>query len=232
MPGRSARRSWTTLRSVARHRLELDLLAGLERALGGAVGLALDRLAAALAVAGGVDRDALAVAAAAEGDPVAEQLDRVDRLPAAADQHARGPRPRCAPRSRPRARRRRPRRQVERVDDLVEHGLDPLDRVLGEKLLAHAPSLICASSLSRRGRGRCGRFFAFGLLGRRRLRHRHDPLHDHLLAEAPEVGGDPVERRGRPAGCRSPARTAAAARGRCSAGGRSSSAWSPSCRGT
>ena len=74
-----------------RHRLELDLLAGLERTLGGAVGLALEQLAAALAVAGGVDDHALAVDRAALGRAVADELDRVDRLAAAADQAARRP---------------------------------------------------------------------------------------------------------------------------------------------
>ena len=55
IPARSLRCWWTTRRSLGGHRLELDLLARLQRPLGGAVGLALDRLLAALAVAGGVD---------------------------------------------------------------------------------------------------------------------------------------------------------------------------------
>ena len=59
-----------------------------ERLLGGAVGAALERLAASLAVAGGVDDDPLALTQAAEGGLVAEQLQGVDRLPAFADQQA------------------------------------------------------------------------------------------------------------------------------------------------
>ena len=58
------------------------------RAFGGAVGLVLELLAPALAVAGGVDHDPLAVDRAALGGPVADELDRVDRLAAAADQAA------------------------------------------------------------------------------------------------------------------------------------------------
>ena len=48
----------------------------------------LERLAAPLAVAGGVDGDPLALALAAEGGAVAEQLQGVERLAAAADQDA------------------------------------------------------------------------------------------------------------------------------------------------
>ena len=59
-----------------------------ERLLGGAVGAGDQHLAAALAVAGGVDDDPLALAHAAEGGLVAEQLQRVDRLAALADQQA------------------------------------------------------------------------------------------------------------------------------------------------
>ena len=59
-----------------------------QRLLGGAVGAALERLAAALAVAGGVDDDPLALPQAAEGGLVAEQLQGVDRLAAFADQQA------------------------------------------------------------------------------------------------------------------------------------------------
>ena len=60
----------------------------LKRLLGGAVGAALEGLAAALAVAGGVDDDPFALAQAAEGGLVAEQLQGVDRLAAFADQEA------------------------------------------------------------------------------------------------------------------------------------------------
>ena len=87
-PVRSARWSWTTLRSVGRHRLELDLAAGLERPLGGAVGLVLELLAAPLAIARGVDDHALAVGRPALRRAVADELHGVDRLAAAADQPA------------------------------------------------------------------------------------------------------------------------------------------------
>ena len=55
--------------------------------LGGPVGPLLEQLAATLAIAGGVEGDALAIPHAAEGGLVAEQLQRVDRLPTPADQH-------------------------------------------------------------------------------------------------------------------------------------------------
>ena len=70
------------------HRLELDLLARLQRPLGGAIGLALDRLLASLPVAGGVHDHPLSLLEPAERGPVAEQLHRVDRLAAAPDQQA------------------------------------------------------------------------------------------------------------------------------------------------
>ena len=70
------------------HRLELDLLARLQRPLGGAIGLALDRFLAALPVAGGVHDHALSLLEPTECGPVAEQLHRVDRLAAAPDQQA------------------------------------------------------------------------------------------------------------------------------------------------
>jgi hypothetical protein len=70
------------------HLVELDRPVAAERLLGGAVGTALEHLAPALAVAGGVEEDPLALPHAEEGGLVAEQLQRVDRLPAAADQQA------------------------------------------------------------------------------------------------------------------------------------------------
>ena len=70
------------------HRVHLDHVVAAQRLLGGAVGAALERLAAALAVAGGVDDDPFALAQAAEGGLVAEQLQGVDRLAAFADQQA------------------------------------------------------------------------------------------------------------------------------------------------
>ena len=70
------------------HRVHLDDVVGAQRLLGGAVGAALERLAAALAVAGGVDDDPFALAQAAEGGLVAEQLQGVDRLAPFADQQA------------------------------------------------------------------------------------------------------------------------------------------------
>ena len=70
------------------HRVHLDDVVAAQRLLGGAVGAALEGLAAALAVAGGVDDDPLALAQAAEGGLVAEQLQGVDRLAAFADQEA------------------------------------------------------------------------------------------------------------------------------------------------
>src|ERR1044072_4073795 len=54
--------------------------------LGGAVGPCRHPLAPFLPVAGGVERDPLAVPHAAEGRLEAEQLQRVDRLPALDDQ--------------------------------------------------------------------------------------------------------------------------------------------------
>ena len=70
------------------HRVHLDDAIVAQRLLGGPVGAALERLAAPLAVAGGVDDHPLALAQAAEGRLVAEQLQGVDRLPAFADQEA------------------------------------------------------------------------------------------------------------------------------------------------
>ena len=70
------------------HRVHLDDVVAAQRLLGGAVGAALEGLAPALAVAGGVDDDPLALAQAAEGGLVAEQLQGVDRLAAFADQQA------------------------------------------------------------------------------------------------------------------------------------------------
>src|SRR5882757_2926554 len=63
------------------HRVHFDDVVVGEGLLGGAVGTALARLAAPRAVAGGVDDDAFAVAQAAEGRLVTEQLQGVDRLP-------------------------------------------------------------------------------------------------------------------------------------------------------
>src|SRR5688500_12763442 len=68
------------------HRLELDLLARLARAGGGTLGLVFELLAAALAVAAGVDHHALSVRGAALGSAVTDELNRVDRLAAATDQ--------------------------------------------------------------------------------------------------------------------------------------------------
>ena len=70
------------------HRLELDLLTRLEGALGGSIGLSLDRLAATLTVPGRIHHDALSVLAAAKCRPVTEQLNRIDRLPPPTDQQA------------------------------------------------------------------------------------------------------------------------------------------------
>src|SRR5829696_222774 len=119
------------------HRLKLDLLAGLERPLGGAVGLALDRLATALAVAGGVHEHPLAIPAPAEGGAIAEKLHRVDRLRPAADQKpdvlALDPRQDLL----------RPLvdldlgGQVERLDHLLEQGHDALPRLARKRLRAH-----------------------------------------------------------------------------------------------
>ena len=189
-PGRSLSRSWTILRSLGAHRLELDLLAGLERPLGGAVGLALDHLAAALAVAGGVDPDALAVAAPAEGGPVADQLHGVDRLAAAADQQAevlavdpcrdlvrRSPRRRPRPRGRARRRSRR-----------GSH-LDPRPRLGSPRAAARSLAALLLVRRWRRGRRRRRPCAATLRVGRRPERHHHP-----LLAQGPEVGRDPVDR--------------------------------------
>src|SRR5690349_17428231 len=70
------------------HRIHLDDAVVAERLVGGPIGPALERLAAALAVAGSVDDHALALAQAAEGGLVAEQLQGIDRLPSFADQEA------------------------------------------------------------------------------------------------------------------------------------------------
>src|SRR5215211_2975507 len=70
------------------HRLELDLVARLEGPLGRAVGLPLDRLAPPLSISGCVHRDALSVLPPTEGGPVTNELDRVDRLAAAADEES------------------------------------------------------------------------------------------------------------------------------------------------
>ena len=70
------------------HRVHLDHVVVAQRLLGGAVGAALERLAPPLAVAGGVDDDPFALAQAAEGGLVAEQLQGVDRLAPFADQQA------------------------------------------------------------------------------------------------------------------------------------------------
>src|SRR4051812_48264573 len=70
------------------HRLELDLLAALERSVGRSVGLPLDRLLAALTVTGRVHHDSLALLKAAKRGSIAQQLHRVDRLAPASDQQA------------------------------------------------------------------------------------------------------------------------------------------------
>jgi hypothetical protein len=71
---------------VGAHVLHLDRAALADGVLGGHVGLALQGLALAVAVAGGVNADPLAVRPPLEGDLVAEQLHGVDRLPMAPDQ--------------------------------------------------------------------------------------------------------------------------------------------------
>src|ERR1044072_879905 len=68
------------------HRVHLDRDVAVQRLLGGAVGACRQHLAPFLPVAGGVEHDPLAVPHAAEGRLEAEQLQRVDRLPALADQ--------------------------------------------------------------------------------------------------------------------------------------------------
>src|SRR5829696_6593205 len=70
------------------HLVHLDSAVAVEGTLSGAVGAGDENLPAPLAVAGGVEHDALALAHAAESGLVAEQLQRVDRLPAFADQQA------------------------------------------------------------------------------------------------------------------------------------------------
>jgi hypothetical protein len=71
-----------------RHRLELDRIAELQRALGRLIRLHLKRLRATGAVAVGVDRHAPAGRAGAEHDPLREMLEGVDRLATAANQQA------------------------------------------------------------------------------------------------------------------------------------------------
>src|SRR6185437_7694514 len=70
------------------HRVELDLPAGLQSPLGSPLGLTLDRLAATIPVAGGVDEHSLAVLATAERRPIAEELHGVDRRAAPADEQS------------------------------------------------------------------------------------------------------------------------------------------------
>src|SRR5215213_5064017 len=70
------------------HLIHLDRAVALQGPLGGAVGAGDEDLAAALAVASGVEDDALALPHPAEGCLVAEQLQGVDSLPALADQQA------------------------------------------------------------------------------------------------------------------------------------------------
>ena len=70
------------------HRVHLDDPIVGQRLLGGAIGAALERLAAPVAVARGVDDHAFAVAQAAESGLVAEQLQGIDRLAPFADQEA------------------------------------------------------------------------------------------------------------------------------------------------
>src|SRR5207247_6081111 len=70
------------------HRLQLALPPCLLRTVGGPVGLALHHLASASPVAGRIDRHALSVLEAAERRAVADQLEGVDRLAAAADQES------------------------------------------------------------------------------------------------------------------------------------------------
>src|SRR4051794_33243501 len=70
------------------HRLELDRTAVAEGLRGSAIGLALERLLAALAVTRRVDDDALALVAIMEGRAPRKVLQRVDRLAVAPDQPA------------------------------------------------------------------------------------------------------------------------------------------------
>ena len=75
------------------HRLELDrppVADGLRR---GPVRLALERLLAALAIAGGIDDDALALVAVVERRAPGKVLERVDHRPVATDQAAEVVRP-------------------------------------------------------------------------------------------------------------------------------------------
>ena len=68
------------------HRLERDRAAVVDRGLGGLVGGRAQGHRPALAVARGVDDDALAARRPAKGDAVGQMLDRVDRLAVMADQ--------------------------------------------------------------------------------------------------------------------------------------------------
>src|SRR5262249_27393641 len=70
------------------HRLELDGTPEAERLGSCPIRLTVQRLLAALAVAGGIDHDCLAVVAVVEGGPPGEMLERIDRLAVAADQPA------------------------------------------------------------------------------------------------------------------------------------------------
>jgi hypothetical protein len=69
-----------------RHRLELDLVAAPERSLGCTVRLALHRVAPAFAIPSRVNRQPLSIRPAAKSGAVAQELNRVDRLAAPADE--------------------------------------------------------------------------------------------------------------------------------------------------
>ena len=102
-PARSFRRTWTILRSVARHRLERDRSRrSASTRAARPVGERLERRPAAVAVAGGVDHDLDSAPRRPRADDrVREILDRVDRLAVLADHEpevAAGERSRRSPR--------------------------------------------------------------------------------------------------------------------------------------
>ena len=135
---------------VRAHRVHLDGLLVPDRILGGQVGPAAQGLALAPAIAGRVDRDPLALLAAAEGGLVAEQLDRVDRLAVAADQQADvlavdvGADLVLALLDRDRG------VQAELLDDPLEQRPNPLGRLLGQHRGLRIPALLRPRGESRR----------------------------------------------------------------------------------
>ena len=194
-----------------RHRLEPDRLVVADGALGGDDRLLLEQRPAALAVAGGVERDPLAVGDAQRCGAVAEQLQGVERLAAPADQDPElvgavdlgvdlvvglgdldlGV-------------------EVDLVEDAVDDRADALGRLLGNLFDARSSRASHRFFFFFLRGGGGGGFAAFSSSSVGFLTGPDDRVDDLLLAEGPEVGRDPVDRRAPP---RTGARTARTGRG-------------------